>query len=297
MDYIEMFLKYKMKIQKLAEGTLKSYRYNLQLFFKWVKDTTGEEDFRPELMTKMLIEDYKQSLRKEKPRYISKQLIVIKMFSLWAYDQQLIDHDPAKTIILPVIVGTGMRWLNPNERKRLINYISRDDIGSRLRLIVVLGLSAGLRVEEVTNIQKEHLHLMATKGTLQALGKGEKWRTVPLNKNVVEAIREYWEDYPERMSGYLFTNLKKGTKLTTRAIQYMMEDLQEELRFDVPITYHRLRHTCFKKMADDQEPLDRIALIAGHIKKNGRPNLSTTVIYTQPNIEDLQKAVERQEWD
>lgn len=290
MDYIEMFLKDK----KLAASSKKSYRYLLHLFFKWVEGTTGEK-FKPELMSNMLIEDYKQSLRNKKPAYITKQLILIKMFCLWAYDQQLIDHDPSKTIKLPVQVETGPRWLNPDERKRLINYISREAIDSRLRLLVVLGLSAGLRAEEVTNIRKEHLNLMATKGTLQVLGKDEKGRTVPLNKNVVQAIREYWEDYPDRKNGYLFTNLRKGTKLTTRAIQYMMENLQDELRFDEPLTYHRLRHTCFKKMADDQEPLDRIALIAGHIKKNGRPNLSTTVIYTQPNIEDLQKAVERQE--
>lgn len=285
-----MFLKDK----KLAASSKKSYRYLLHLFFKWVEGTTGEK-FKPELMSNMLIEDYKQSLRNKKPAYITKQLILIKMFCLWAYDQQLIDHDPSKTIKLPVQVETGPRWLNPDERKRLINYISREAIDSRLRLLVVLGLSAGLRAEEVTNIRKEHLNLMATKGTLQVLGKDEKGRTVPLNKNVVQAIREYWEDYPDRKNGYLFTNLRKGTKLTTRAIQYMMENLQDELRFDEPLTYHRLRHTCFKKMADDQEPLDRIALIAGHIKKNGRPNLSTTVIYTQPNIEDLQKAVERQE--
>jgi len=50
-------------------------------------------------------------------------------------------------------------------------------------------------------------------------------------------------------------------------------------------------------MADDGEPLDRIARIAGHIKKNGQPNLDTTVIYTKPNLDDLQEVVRRQEWD
>lgn len=292
MDYIEMFLRDK----KLSVSSQKSYRYVLSLFFKWVEGTTGKI-FEPLYLNKMLIEDYKQSLRSKKPAYITKQLVVIKMFCLWAFDQKMLDHDPSVTIKLPVQVETGPRWLNPEERKRLINYISREEVDNRIKLITVLGLSAGLRAEEVTNIRKEHLHLMATKGTLQVIGKDEKGRVVPLNKNVVEAIRKYWDDFPERKEGYLFTNLRKGTKLTTRAIQYMMENIQDELRFEEPLTYHRLRHTCFKKMADDKEPLDRIAMIAGHIKRNGRPNLATTVIYTQPNIEDLQRAVERQEWD
>ncbi len=76
-----------------------------------------------------------------------------------------------------------------------------------------------------------------------------------------------------------------------------MQDLQEIFEFEEPLTYHRLRHTCFKKMADYREPLDRIAQITGHIKKNGRLNLDTTVIYTKLNLDDLQEVVRRQGWD
>lgn len=292
MDYIEAFL----NDRKLSESSQKSYRYVLTQFFKWVEGTTGEK-FVPQLLNKMLLEEYKLSLKNKKPAYTRKHLILIKMFCLWAFDKQLIDHDPSSSIKLPLEVEAGPRWLNPSERKRLINYISRGDVDSRLVLIILLAFSAGLRAEEVTNLRKEHLKLMATKGTTEVLGKGEKWRTVPLNKNVVEAIRRYWEDYPERKEGYLLTNLREGTKLTTRAIQYMMEDLQEKLRFEEPLTYHRLRHTFLKKLADDRIPPDQIALIAGHIKKNGKPNLASTIIYTKPNMDDLQRAVESQEWD
>lgn len=292
MDYIKLFL----ENSNVSGVSKKSYNYLLRRFQKWVEGTMGDP-FSPEQLSKTLIEDYKQSMREKSPTYITKNLVVIKMFTLWAYDNQFIDHDPAKTIKFPEQVDPGPKWLSPAERKKLINYLYRGDVDNRIVLLVVLSLSAGLRAEEVTEIKNEHIKAMATKGTLEVFGKGDKRRTVPLNKNVIEAIRNYWRDYPERRKGYLFTNLRKGTKLTTRAIQYIMQDLQGILKFEEPLTYHRLRHTCFKKMADDGEPLDRIAQIAGHIKKNGRPNLDTTVIYTKPNLEDLHEVVRRQEWD
>jgi len=292
MDYIQNFL----DDCNVSEVSIKSYNYLLRRFQKWVEGTTGEP-FSPKQLSKMLLEDYKQSMREKAPTYITKNLVVIKMFTLWAHDKQLIDHDPAQSIKFPEQVDSGPKWLNPAERKKLINYLYRGDVDSRMILVIVLSLSAGLRAEEVTEIKNDHIKLMATKGTLEVFGKGDKRRIVPLNKNVVEAIRIYWRDYPDRRDGYLFANRRKGTKLTTRAIQYMMQDLQEILRLEEPLTYHRLRHTCFKKMADDGEPLDRIARIAGHIKKNGQPNLDTTVIYTKPNLDDLQEVVRRQEWD
>ncbi|WP_242833808.1 tyrosine-type recombinase/integrase [Desulfosporosinus sp. OT] len=229
---------------------MKSYRYLLHRFQKWVVGTTGEP-FTPKLLSKMLIEDYKQSMREKAPAYITKNLVVIKMFTLWAYDKQFMDHDPSQTIKFPEQVDSGPKWLNPSERKKLINYLSRGDVDSRIVLFVVLSLSAGLRAEEVTEIKNDHIKLMATKGTLEVFGKGDKRRIIPLNKNVIEAIRSYWQDYPERRNGYLLANRRKGTKLTTRAIQFIMQDLQRILRFEEPLTYHRLRHTCFKKMADD----------------------------------------------
>lgn len=292
MDYIEMFL----ENCDVSNPSIKSYNYLLRRFRKWVEGTTGEP-FSPEQLSKMLIEDYKQSMRENAPGYIIKNLVVIKMFTLWAFDHQYIDHDPAQSIKFPEQVDPGPNWLSPAERKKLISYLYRGDVDSRIILLIVLSLSAGLRAEEVTEIKNDHIKLMATKGTLEVFGKGDKRRIVPLNKNVVDAIRNYWRDYPDRRTGYLFANLRKGTKLTTRAIQYIMQGLQEILRFEEPLTYHRLRHTCFKKMADDGEPLDRIARIAGHIKKNGQPNLDTTVIYTKPNLDDLQEVARRQEWD
>jgi site-specific recombinase XerD len=292
MDYIELFL----EESNVSEVSKKSYNYLLRRFQKWIEGTTGDP-FAPDQLSKTLLEDYKQSIREKSPAYITKNLVIIKMFTLWAYDHQLMDHDPAKTIKFPEQVDPGPKWLSPTERKKLINCLYKGDVDSRIVLMVVLSLSAGLRAEEVTGIKNEHIKAMATKGTIEVFGKGDKRRIVPLNKNVIEALRNYWKDYPDRRTGYLFVNSRKGTKLTTRAIQYIMQDLQEILRFEEPLTYHRLRHTCFKKMVDDGESLDRIARIAGHIKKNGRPNLDTTAIYTKPNLDDLQDVVRRQEWE
>jgi integrase/recombinase XerC/integrase/recombinase XerD len=43
-------------------------------------------------------------------------------------------------------------------------------------------------------------------------------------------------------------------------------------------------------------PLDIIARLAGHSKKDGSPNLAMVIRYTMPNGDDLARAVEELSW-
>ena len=52
-----------------------------------------------------------------------------------------------------------------------------------------------------------------------------------------------------------------------------------------------LRHTFCKSLVDSGESLDRVALLAGH------SNLNTTARYTRASARDLERAVERLEWE
>jgi len=70
------------------------------------------------------------------------------MFTLWAHDNQYLDHDPAQSIKFPEQVDSGPKWLSPAERKKLINYLYRGDVDTRMVLVIVLSLSAGLRAED-----------------------------------------------------------------------------------------------------------------------------------------------------
>ncbi|MCW3793804.1 hypothetical protein OM416_19615 [Paenibacillus sp. LS1] len=42
--------------------------------------------------------------------------------------------------------------------------------------------------------------------------------------------------------------------------------------------------------------MQKVALLMGHFKENGEPNIAMTMIYTTPGVEDLEAAVESISW-
>ena len=64
------------------------------------------------------------------------------------------------------------------------------------------------------------------------------------------------------------------------------------------VSPHQLRHTsCHEFVERGEVPLDRVALLAGHTTASGRPQVETTVRYTTPSQEELERAVRTIEWE
>ena len=70
------------------------------------------------------------------------------------------------------------------------------------------------------------------------------------------------------------------------------------MRSQLPhLTCHALRHTFGHELAKAHTPLDVIAKLMGHFKRDGSPNIAMTIIYTNPGMDDLERAVEGISWD
>ena len=60
----------------------------------------------------------------------------------------------------------------------------------RNRVLLVLGYDAAMRVGELTGVKVHDLHLNAETPYIRILGKGEKYRSVPLMKKTVQHLRD-----------------------------------------------------------------------------------------------------------
>ncbi len=78
--------------------------------------------------------------------------------------------------------------------------------------------------------------------------------------------------------------------MTTRAVQFIFQKYTSLTGLQV--TPHILRHTFGHELTVRKVPLDVIARLMGHMKRDGSPNLAMVTRYTQPGKEDLRKAVE-----
>lgn len=124
-------------------------------------------------------------------------------------------------------------------------------------------------------------------GVLRVRGKRNKYRDVPLNSTVRNALTAYLtivaKDAPA-----LFCSHKTGAALTERARGYLIAKNADLAKVE-DVSPHDLRHRFGYRMAA-LVPLHRLAQIMGH------DSLDTTLIYVQGTKQDLQQEVEKIAW-
>jgi site-specific recombinase XerD len=131
----------------------------------------------------------------------------------------------------------------------------------------MLMMKAGLRVDEVCNLRLLDVVISDRKGTVTvAYGKGDKWRTVPLNNSTRKALAKYLATH-ESESPWLFVT-QKANKMQPRTVQHIMAKYAKEIP---GLTAHKLRHTFCHELVRAGVPLDQVAVLAGHMTANGRP--------------------------
>ncbi|WP_262384895.1 tyrosine-type recombinase/integrase [Paenibacillus terrae] len=118
---------------------------------------------------------------------------------------------------------------------------------------------------------------------MKVFGKGNAFRTIPINKEVRKAISRYLEIRPQVESEYIG---QRGS-LERNAINLILNKYGD--RINVKVTPHMLRHTLGYKLVKTT-PLTTIQQILGH------DHVATTNIYTLTTQQDMELALANIEW-
>lgn len=277
------------------EGTIKAYRGALNQFSKWFEGATDKTLTLDEI-TPADIAAYKRHLmEKSKPATVNKHISAIKALCSWAVTEGHLKINPATEVKQVNLQRQAPKWLDRKEQHKVIRLAEKD--GPRNLAVVMLMMKAGLRVDEVCNLRVSDVNISERKGSVTvAYGKGDKWRSVPLNNGTRKAVVKYLEvrdGILDTDSPWLFKT-QKAKKMQPRTVQHIMEKYSKEIP---GLTAHKLRHTFCHELVKAGVSLDQVAVLAGHMTADGRPNVSTTVIYTRPGEEDLREAVSRLDWE
>jgi integrase/recombinase XerD len=170
----------------------------------------------------------------------------------------------------------------PKSEKKLPRVIDGEFIKSQLskienlkhRSILTLTYSVGLRVSEVTNLKIEDIDSKRMIIHIKN-AKGKKDRIVPLSKNVLELLREYWKEYKPNV--YLF-NGQSSLKYSIGSCQRIYKKY-----IDQNTSIHTLRHSSATGLLENGTDLKIIQKILGHT------NVKTTEIYTHVSNQLLSK--------
>ena len=271
-----------------SANTVEAYTRDLRLFGEWFLTTNGKP-LSPERITPIDLRQYRSHLltvKNYKPATVNRKLSSLSAFCEWAREADLIPANPAQGISWVEEVRPAPKWLDKKGQYALLRAVQERGRKRDIALVTLM-LHSGLRVSEVSNLKVSDVRISPRKGSVRVRGgKGEKFRSVPLNVDARKAVQEYLQER-EAMEGdgWLFLG-QRGERLRPSGIRYLVERYAYDARLQ-EVTPHTLRHTFGKNLVDAGVPLDRVASLLGH------ESVDTTRIYTTPSEQDLQREVEK----
>jgi len=156
--------------------------------------------------------------------------------------------------------------------------------------IITLFLNCGMRLSELVNINIKDINFGDCK--LNVIGKGNKERTIYLNKACVKALNEYLDIRPKEgiridSKDALFLS-ERRERISNRTVQVIVR--RELLKSGLDInkySVHKLRHTAATLMYQyGNVDIRALQELLGH------ESISTTEIYTHVDNSQVRNAVE-----
>ncbi len=254
-------------------STYTAYSNKLKQFVEWYGDYKATGTTRDTLL------DYKAHLvsHLSSSKSVNFYLTTIRRFFTWLYENDYIDSNPADKIKNVKVSDTHSKSsLSKYELPLLIEAINNG--GDRNRLIVILGLFQGLRINELCNIQVKDFSSINGDEILYLLRKGYTTKenyTILNPKAYIEVIR-FIDDNSLSEDDYLFKSAKSGSKITTESMSRIIKDLFIEAGIKKPsLTAHSLRHTFSVNALENGADILDLSVSLNH------KSVSTTMVYVR----------------
>jgi len=272
-----------------ARLTITTYLQVIRDFANWFEQTNGDT-FHPDKVTPLDMQDYRAMLDanlKQAPETVNKKIAALKAFWRFAIEKGYTNINPTEVLRRKPSNAKQLapKWLDRKAQSRLLHEIKKEPNEkkrARNYAIVQLMLSCGLRVDEVVNLHVTDFDPNRQTITVHA-GKGGKFRILPLQDAVAEALKKWLELRGQNESPHMFLSTW-NRPITKRTIQAMVRKYGERAGIG-PVHCHQLRHSFCKNLVDAGHPLTTIAQLAGH------KSIETTRRYTVPSERDLRKAM------
>jgi len=271
LDWLKKFLNYLSFEKNYSEHTISAYQKDVSDFIKFCES----EQQNLETIDSLFVRSYfsalnlKQKLDKKSQ---SRKLSALRSFYKFLYKQEWISSNPALYVKFPKTKKSLPKSFSPIEIETILeSEIHKTPIlEKRNTAILEVLYSTGMRVSELVNAKIEDYSEQESQ--MKILGKRNKERYVFFGAKAKEALREYLILRGMPQTGYLFVN-QKGKKLSTRGVQFILEDIQKTIGFEKKITPHKFRHTFATDLLNEGADIRHVQEMLGH------SSLSSTQIY------------------
>jgi site-specific recombinase XerD len=275
--------------------TIRNYKHYLNRFISWLgsrgirqslKDINQEVIRQYRVFLSQLSDGKGGSLSRRTQGY---HAIALRSFLKWLIKNDYPVMSPEK-IDLPKIGERQIKFLTGSQVDRLLNAPSLSTIqGKRDKAILEVLFSTGLRVSELTRLNRDQIDL--ERREFGIVGKGGRSRVVFLSSRSAEWLKKYLNSRDDHFKPLFIRHKGKiepatpdeKMRLTPRSVQRLVKKYVRKIKLEVDATVHSLRHAFATDLLMAGADLRSVQEMLGH------KNVSTTQIYTHITNKQLRE--------
>lgn len=302
-DLIEDFLEHLEIESGRSKKTIENYRLYLERFLEIVQEILMKDDVKPSDIDREVLRKYRLKLNRygsdndrEDLKVITQSyhLIALRGFLKYLARREIKSLDPS-LIDLPRVVRKQVTFLHFDEVEDMLNQIDLStESGLRDRAIIELLYSGGLRVSELTNLNRDSINLDRREFVVR--GKGSKDRPIFISQSAADRVRDYLDAREDSLPA-LFLNNSRFTgdadtsgnyrRITPRSVARIVEKYARLAGITKHVSPHTLRHSFATDLLMNGADLRSVQAMLGHA------DISTTQIYTHVTDAHLREVHEK----
>ena len=313
-EYLNSFLDYSITILNKSPNSVKEYNYDLTNFLKFMMirfKLTNETDlskidiliFTENDLKKITLDDIHAYIshlaidNRSKATTRARKVSTIRIFFKYLSQKaNILEINPAQNLETPKLEKRMPKYLSLEDSKKLLSVAENEDNRNYKRdyAITTLFLNCGMRLSELVGININDIDFSECKMTV--IGKGNKERTIYLNKSCMVALNDYLSSRPasnmvkhdsKNSEKALFLSEQKQ-RISNRTVQNIISKELKQAGLDTKnLSVHKLRHTAATLMYQyGKVDIRALQELLGH------QSISTTEIYTHVNNEQVRNAIE-----
>jgi site-specific recombinase XerD len=218
-----------MQQRQASAHTIASYRDTFKLLLKFIQkrlhkapSTLTLEDVDAPLVVAFLDE-------LEKIRGVTARTRNLRLTAVHSFFRYVAFEAPAHAAQIQRVLAIPAKRFT----RALVPFLSRTEVdallaapdqhtwsGRRDHALILLAVQTGLRLSELTALQREDLHL-GTGAHVHVIGKGRKERCTPLSKNTRTVLVAWMREPPRAANQPLFPNAHGG-RLSAHGVHYLL---------------------------------------------------------------------------
>jgi site-specific recombinase XerD len=295
---VNEFLEYLLVERGSSPLTLRNYRHYLTRFLLWMESEHIRKnlaDINADVIRRFRV--YLSNLPGEMNHNMTRRTqgyhaIAIRSFLKWLIKNDYAVMAPDK-IDLPKVEERQVKFLSGEQVDRLLSAPSQDSIqGKRDKAILEVLFSTGLRVSELTKLDRDKVNLETREFGI--IGKGGKARVVFLSSRSTDWLIKYLNERNDHYKPLFIHHKGKAEvstndekmRLTPRSVQRMVKKYSHKMKLPIDVTPHVMRHSFATDLLNAGADIRSVQEMLGH------KNISTTQIYTHVTNKQLREVHE-----